>query len=108
MSDSEVVGCSMVVGSEVAAWPAELLVEPQHRGQGEQTLGDSDPDPGNAAPAVLFQAELAFERVDDALDALADPAQVPMTDRFVATVGPDKDRLQLADLAFEPGTGKAL
>src|SRR4249920_1057679 len=103
MSDSKVLGWSMVIGGEVAAGSAKLLVEPQHRGQGEQPLGDPDPDPGHGPATVCFQAELAFEGIDDALDTLADCAQVAVPGGFIAAVGPDEDGVQLADLTGELG-----
>src|SRR4051795_4392608 len=36
-------------------------VEPDRGGQGEQSLGDPGPDPGQGPPAVQFQVELALE-----------------------------------------------
>jgi hypothetical protein len=50
---------------------AELPVEPDAGGQGEQPLRDPDPDPLDGVGAVLLQAELVFGGVDDGLDPLA-------------------------------------
>lgn len=97
----------MVIGGEVAAWAAESLVEPERCGQGEQALGDPDPDPGHSPAAVLLQAELTLEGVDDALNALADRAQVAVTGGLVAAVRPLEAGAQITDLAVERGPGKA-
>jgi hypothetical protein len=45
---------------------------PDRRGQGEQALGDAGADAVDAASAVQFEVELAFEDVVDRLDELAD------------------------------------
>src|SRR5438876_5944578 len=109
MSDSEVMDWSVVVGGEVSAGLAEpAVVEPQHRGQGEQTLRDADEDTSRCTPTVLFQPELAFEGVDDALDPLADAAQRPVPAWLVGTIRAQHDRAELADVAFEVATCESL
>jgi hypothetical protein len=66
MSESEVMGWSMVVGGEVAAWLSKpTMVEPEHGGQGEQSLRGADPDPSDGSATVLLEAELALEGVND-------------------------------------------
>jgi hypothetical protein len=97
----------MVIGGEVAAWAAESLVEPERCGQGEQALGDPDPDPGQGPAAVLLQAELALEGVDNALDALADRAQIAVTGGLVTPVRALEAGAQITDLPVEAGPGKA-
>jgi hypothetical protein len=47
-------------------------VVPDRGGQGKQALGDAGPDAVDAAAAVQFEVELAFEDVVDRLDELAD------------------------------------
>src|ERR671922_1582637 len=80
MSDCDWMGMvSVVVGGEVAAGLAKpAVLEPQHRGQGEQALGDADEDTRRGPPTVLLQPELVLERVDHALNPLADPAKRPV------------------------------
>src|SRR4051812_6616881 len=77
MSDSD-WWCSVVVGGEVPARLAEpAVVKPQHRGEGEQALGDADEHARWRGPAVLLQAELTLEGVDDALDHWRMPPSLP-------------------------------
>src|SRR4051812_19834069 len=112
MSDSD-WWCSVVVGGEVPARLAEpAVVKPQHRGQGEQALGDADEHARRGAPAVLLQAELALEGVDDALDPLADAAKLAVklaVPRWlIGTVGSQHAGAKLAGVAFEVVAGEAL
>ena len=51
-------------------WPVQSLCQIA-AGEGQDALHDPDPYPGRGAAAVLFQIELAFERVVDRLDDLA-------------------------------------
>jgi hypothetical protein len=77
----------MVVGDQRAlVGRAELPVPPDRRGQGEEALGDPDPDAGQGAAAVAFQAKLVFEGVEGALDPLAPATQRAVPDRFVLAV----------------------
>src|SRR3712207_8715400 len=52
-----------------------MAVVPDGGGEGEQALGDSRGDPGEGAPAVQLEVELAFEGVVHRLDELADRGQ---------------------------------
>ena len=45
-------------------WPVCQFV-PDGGGQGEDALQDADGDSGGGAAAVVFEAELVFERVVD-------------------------------------------
>src|SRR6266511_1102858 len=74
MSDS-VCGVSVVVDGEVAAGVADLPVVPEAGGEREQALGDAGDQAGHGVGAVLFERELAFDRVDDRFDPLADAAE---------------------------------
>src|ERR1019366_4250338 len=80
MTDSVFTGSVVVVG-EVAAGRIgesvlpELPAVPDAGGEGEYSLADACPDPGGDVAAVFLERELAFERVVDRLDPLADPAE---------------------------------
>src|SRR5688500_12766155 len=91
------VGLVVVGDQRTLEWGVELSVEPNGGGQGEQPLGDPDPDALDGMGAMAFQAELVFEGVDDRLDPLADPAQVAEPGGFIGPVGPDQPGLQLGD-----------
>jgi len=47
-----------------------VVVVPDRGGQRKEALHDADQDACGAAAAVLFEAELTFERVEDRLDGL--------------------------------------
>src|SRR5918993_5694031 len=99
----------MVVGDQRAFdRGAELPVAPDPGGQGQQPLGDPDPDALDGVGAVAFQAELVFEGVEDGLDPLADPAQVAEPGRLISPVGADQPHLQLRDQLREGPAGEAL
>src|SRR5919199_2131818 len=107
MSDSDWV-VSVVVGGEVSAGLAEpAVVEPQHRSEREQPLRDPDEHTGRGAPAVLFEPELAFEGVDDALNPLADAAQRPVPAWLVGTVRPQHPGAKLADVTLQVAAREA-
>jgi hypothetical protein len=92
----------MVVGEQAAlVLDAELPVEPDRGGQGEQPLGDADEHPAQGPAAVAFQPELVLERVDDRLDPLPHPAQRPEPARLVGAVRTDQAGAQRSDVAFE-------
>src|SRR5829696_4623682 len=99
----------MVVGDQAAlVVDAELPVEPDPGGQGEQPLGDPDPQPLRSVGAMAFQPELVVEGVEGALDPLAEAAQRPEPVRLVTAVGPDQHRAELAELLGEGPAGQAL
>src|SRR5215212_4760930 len=78
----------MVVGDQAAlVVDAELPVEPDPGGQGEQPLGDPDPQPLRGVGAMAFQPELVFAGVEGALDPLAEATQRPEPVRLVTAVG---------------------
>jgi len=110
MIDSVWVGGGSVVKGEQGALvgDAELPVEADRRGQGQQPLRDADEHPAQRAATVAFQAKLVLERVEGALDPLAHAAKRPEPARFVLTVGTDQPHAQLADLVVELAAGKAL
>jgi hypothetical protein len=110
MIDSDWGGMGLVVvGDERAVWlHAQLPVEPDAGGQGEQALDDPGVDPGRGATTMLFQAKLAFEGVDDRLDPLAHRPQRPEPGRLVAAVGTHQHRAQARDVPVDLGASKAL
>jgi hypothetical protein len=65
----------------------ELPVEPDPGRQGEQPLGDPDPDALDGAGAMALQAELVLEGVDDRLDPLANPTQGAEPGGFIGRSG---------------------
>ena len=60
-----------------------MVVVPDRDGQGEESLEDAHEDALLAVAAVSFQAELAFQRVEDRLDDLADRFQLSGTGSFL-------------------------
>ena len=89
MTDVDWLASSVVVGDQRALdRGAQLPVEPDRGGQGQQPLGDPDPGALDGVGAVALQAELVFEGVDDRLDPLADTTLCPeLLMRFVMMVG---------------------
>src|SRR5260221_13761123 len=102
MSDSVWVGSVVVVG-EVAAGRVDLAgvpeqpVVPDAGGEGEEALADPGPDAFGDVAAVVFERELAFERVVDRLDPLAHSAELAEPFGFVFAVGADELRVQRRD-----------
>jgi hypothetical protein len=50
---------------------ADVVVVPDRGGQGEDALGDADPDPGWSVAAAVFEVELTVEGVVDGFDDLS-------------------------------------
>src|SRR5918996_3215997 len=86
------VGSMVVVDQRTLVGGAELPVEPDGGGQGQQPLGDPDVDPGWDARAVLLQPKLPLEGIDDRLDPLAHRPQTPESGWLVAAGGADPHR----------------
>src|SRR4029453_11531728 len=98
----------MVVGDQGALdRGAELPVEPDTSGQGQQPLGDADPDALDGVGAVAFQAALVFEGADDGLVPRPPPAQGAEPPWLVGPVGGDQPYLQLGDQLLERPAGEA-
>src|SRR5580765_4435359 len=92
----------MPVGGEGAAWLAELPVEVDGGGEGEDASGDAANEAGRGLREVVFEPELVFERVDDRLDPLADLADRRcLSVRFVGSAWAQQERAELADSVFE-------
>src|SRR5437868_6205323 len=97
---------SVVVGDQGAAdVPAELVVVPDRRGEGEQALGDPGADAGDGAAAVAFQVELAFQGVVDRFDDLAQRFEEAFagSGRFAPAGGPEQGDPGLVEFGFERG-----
>jgi hypothetical protein len=71
----------LLTGSRILR--AEVPVEPDGRGQGQQPLHDPHEQPLRGAATVLFQPELALEGIDDRLDPLANPTKPSVPVRLV-------------------------
>src|SRR5499427_3098553 len=110
MTDSErSLGDSMVVGNQgTLLGGVDLPVPPDAGPQSQQPLGDPRHDPGRGTAAVLFERELPFEGVDDALDPLPDRAQRAVTSRLILAIGAEQRGPQLADSCFQEAVGEAL
>src|ERR671924_1025484 len=87
---------------------AKLPVEPDSSGQGQQPLGDPNPDTLDGVGAVVFQAKLVLEGVEDGLDPLADPAQRAEPVGLISPVWAGQGRAQLADQRVELAPGQPL
>src|SRR5215218_5848385 len=113
MTDSIWIG-SVVVGGEVASGCVELAdfpklpVVPDAGREREDALADARPDTVGCVPAVLFERELALERVVDRLDPLADPAERPEALALALAVGADELRVEAGDDLLELVAGEAL
>jgi hypothetical protein len=80
---------------------------PDRGGHGQDALVDAGGDAAQGACAVVFEAELAFQRIDDGFDALADRGEVAVPAGFVAAVRAHEGQVQVAGLAVELGAGEA-
>jgi hypothetical protein len=69
---------------------------PDGGSEGEQACGDTGVDPGEGAPAVGFEGELAFERVEDRFDPLAVTGEVAEAGGLVFAVGADQVGAEMA------------
>src|SRR5579859_49167 len=112
MSDSVWMG-SVVVAGEVPAGCGDLVgvpelpVVPDGGGEGEEALADACPDAVGDVAAVVFERELAFERVVDRFDPLAHAAELAESFGFVFAVGADELRAERGDDLLELRSGEA-
>lgn len=63
-------------------------VVPDGCGEGEESLAGACEDARGGPGPVLFQAELAFERVENGLDPLTDAGQAAVPDGLAVAVRP--------------------
>src|SRR5579862_2611154 len=95
------------VVDECAAGAAELVVEDDAGGEGEEALEDAFAQAGEGAGAVAFEGEQVFAGPEDAFDALADRGEVRAVAGFVFASWADDRGVQLADLEREFAAGVA-
>ena len=105
MVDSTVLGD---VVDECAAWAAELVVEGDGGGEGEEALEDACSQAGEGAGAVAFEGEDVFGGPEDAFDPLADRRDVRATAGFVLAEGPDDRGAEFQGVCLEVAAGVAL
>jgi hypothetical protein len=99
----------VVVGDQGAlVGGTDLPVPPDAGGQGQQSLGDSDPDSGQGPAAVLFQAELTLEGLEGALDPLPELAQGALPGWLISAVGSQQPGPVGGDHLVELAAGEAL
>src|SRR5919109_5587922 len=103
-----VVGLVVIGDQGALVGDAGCPVPPDPGGQRQQPLGDPDPDPGQGPAAVAFQAKLALEGLEGALDPLPETAQRPMPVRFISTVGTQQDGAIAGDQLLELAAGEPL
>src|SRR4051795_12835291 len=96
------------VVDEGAAGAAELVVERDAGGEGEQSLADACSEAVQGAGAVAFEREQVFAGPEDAFDALADRGQVRPWTGLVFAVRSDDQRVAVAHLGGEVSAGVAL
>lgn len=82
---------------------------PDSGGEGQEACGDAGIDAGGGSTAVVFQSELAFQRVEHGLDPLPDAAEFAEPRVLVLAVRADQVRAEvLGDERLERGSGEAL
>src|SRR5499427_412197 len=109
MTDSQrSLSDSMVVGNQgTLLGGTDLPVPPDPGAERQQPLGDSRHNPGRGTAAVLFERELSFEGVDDALDPLADRAQGAVASRLILAIGTEQSGSQLRHSRLQEAVGEA-
>src|SRR5271165_504266 len=105
MIDSTVLGA--VVG-ECAAGSAELVVECDRGGEGEQALQDALSEALEGSCSVALEGQGALAGPEDRLDALADRRQVRSWAGLVLAAGPEDRRVELVNGLCECSPGIAL
>jgi hypothetical protein len=78
------------------------------RRPGRAAAGRPGPRPSQGAAAVLFQAELALERLEDALDPLPEAAQRAVPAWLISAVGSQQPGAVGGDQLLEVAAGQAL
>src|ERR1700722_2381189 len=96
------------VVDECAAGSAELVVEADGGGEGEEALEDAFSEALEGAGAVAFEGEEVFAGPEDRFDPLADRGEVWAFSRFVFAARPDDGGVEGADAAGEVAAGVAL
>src|SRR5918994_6935158 len=104
MVDSELV----TVGSEVAAWVADLVVVPEGGREGEQPESDARAEAGQGACSVALEPELSLAGCEHRLDPLADRSERPEAGRLVFAGRAQKARPAVCHERLELAPGEAL
>jgi hypothetical protein len=109
MIASDWVGGLVVVGDQRSlVGLADLPVPPDAGGQGQQPLGDPDPDPGQGPATMLLQPELTLEGLEHALDPLPKAPQRTNPVRLISPVGTQQHRAVGGDHLVELTAGEPL
>jgi hypothetical protein len=95
-----------VVG-EGAAGSAELVVEGDAAGEGEESCGDAGAEVSEGAGTVPFECEEVFAGEEDRFDPLPDRRQRDPGVGLVLAGGSDDDGAELADSGLEVVAGVA-
>src|ERR671935_255738 len=97
------------VGGECSWWAAELPVEVDGGGEGEDARGHAAEQSAGGFGEVVLEAELILERVDDRFDPLPDASDRGRSSVwFVGAVGPYEQGAELGDGMLELLAGEAL
>src|ERR1022692_4927490 len=99
---------SGAVVDECAAWAAELVVEGDCGGEGEEALEDALSDAGEGAGAVALEGEDVLAGPEDALDSLAYGREGWSTSGLVFASGAYDRGLEVADRFRELRSGVPL
>src|SRR5262249_58118219 len=87
---------------------AELVVERDAGGEGEEADGDARVEVSGRAGAVAFEAEQVFACPEDRLDSLSDRCQVRHGQCLGLPSGPDGGGAERSDAGGEVATGVAV
>src|SRR2546421_12772464 len=98
---------SAAVVSERPAWTAELVVQRDRRGKGQQPLQDALSEAGERSGAVTLEGQRALAGPEDRLDALADRSEVRASAGLVSAAGPEDRGVPIADGPFKSAAGRA-
>src|SRR5258708_2032432 len=105
MSDSTSSGD---IVDECAAWSAELVVEGDAGGEGEETLEDAFSEAVEGTGAVAFEREEVFAGREDRFDPLTDRSEVRALSGLVFASRTDDGGVEIADGLREVAAGVVL
>jgi len=104
------MSCSTVSGGVVGdgAWgSAELVVESDGGGEGEEALADAGSESVEGSGAVSFECEQVFAGPEDRFDSLSDGGQAQPGLGFVFAGWPGDERVEDGGVVFELAAGVA-
>src|SRR5580704_15069158 len=90
---------------EGAAWAAELVVERDAGGEGEEALEDAFSESFEGAGAVAFEGEEVLAGPEDRFDSLPDWGEMGPASGFVFAAGADDGGVEVADGLGEGAAG---